>query len=264
MKCPVCGDQAISFSKWCRGTHSLKTHCRTCGADLKGDYKVYIGLILTIVTTIALIPYVDTLWQWIGIEADGKRWRIIVLMPIIFLFAYLTWRVGSYVSKEAKPYDFYTTLGETADRFPARCDRRFLDVLIALDTLQPISDTEVIDTFFAFAKEQQSNADSMAQGLLSATALVCSKRPHLAPLLFSEPLQCLYYLGIDSLEGIKTYIRAYITLETPYMGRPPKQAYTWLEGFIARNDAAIIEAFRVMYDSEEEAYQDDIPQILRR
>ena len=149
-------------------------------------------------------------------------------------------------------------------------EKRSLDLgdelLILIKNLEndcDVSDEEVLKAFFSFQNSMQTNCDSAAQGLFSCVSVLCYYKPHLSKVLLAEPLRALYYLGIESLEDIKKYIKWFITFEEPYIGRATAEGYDWLQELMNDKDEIIIEAFKQMYDAEDNEWRESQPSILQ-
>jgi len=75
MKCPKCNDNALSFTKWCVGTNAISTECSSCGIELKANYIVYIGILITVIATVAAVPFVNDFWVYLDITLPFKSLR---------------------------------------------------------------------------------------------------------------------------------------------------------------------------------------------
>ncbi len=96
MKCPKCSEQAISFTKWLRGTNAFKTHCSKCSAPIKANIIVYILFVLTMIITLSLIPYLDEIFNFLKIETASNKVKLLALLPIIFFGGVAAWLTGGY------------------------------------------------------------------------------------------------------------------------------------------------------------------------
>jgi hypothetical protein len=65
-----------------------------------------------------------------------------------------------------------------------------------------VSDSEIIQGIVSYNERLQTNCDSAARGLFAAVSPFIVARPHLLSELLKYPLRPLYYLGIDTADGI--------------------------------------------------------------
>lgn len=96
MKCPQCNSDAINFLKWMQKHYAFKTECNNCGAQLKANITVYIGFILTVLITLAFIPFLDDIFSFFNIELEYKKLKLLALFPIMLLGGAITWFTGGY------------------------------------------------------------------------------------------------------------------------------------------------------------------------
>jgi hypothetical protein len=91
MKCPNCGQEAITFIDWAKGMQWYKTNCMSCHAELTANATTAIGFILAVVLGgvgggLAIIVFDTGLLM--GLLA--------VVAPIVIVIALITWFVGGY------------------------------------------------------------------------------------------------------------------------------------------------------------------------
>mgnify|MGYP000082512892 CR=1 FL=1 len=131
-----------------------------------------------------------------------------------------------------------------------------------------LTDSHILNAYESVRNQAQSNCDSIAQGLFTIVAGICAHRPHLAPKILPDPLQSLYYLGIEDLDGIKNYIIWLIGFDEPYLGRATQSGYQYLHE-LTEQDSVLTEAFRVMFSKEDNEWRKDekdlpsIPKMLQ-
>lgn len=157
----------------------------------------------------------------------------------------------------------YETLKNTGKRYSPAHGVNMLGLIRKLESGKEVTDELVLNVFKEFENTVQSSADSVAQGLFSCAAILCVHKPNLAVNLLAVPLRALYYLGIESFEEIKQYIKWFVSYDSPYMGKGPDASYEWLYQRLQNDDKIFVEAFRLMYEREENDWREDEPEILK-
>jgi predicted RNA-binding Zn-ribbon protein involved in translation (DUF1610 family) len=101
LKCPNCGNTAITFSDWCNGIKAFWTRCQSCNVRLIGSGFVFLGFFCTLIYVFALIPLLIYLASNLGFElANGfKVVSFIVLIVLAYPCALYTYKNGSYRQK---------------------------------------------------------------------------------------------------------------------------------------------------------------------
>ena len=91
MKCPVCGQKAVTLMDWGMTTRSLWTNCMSCGAKLKASPLVF-GAIITSFTgmTVALIL------AFFVVPRDILLLTLVVGGAISVVCALVAWFLGVY------------------------------------------------------------------------------------------------------------------------------------------------------------------------
>lgn len=100
MECPKCNNQAITFSKWLRGTNAFKTNCSNCNAAIKANATVYILFILTMMLALSLIPFLDEIFNFFELEIASKKLKLLALLPVIFMGGIAAWLMGGYKTSD--------------------------------------------------------------------------------------------------------------------------------------------------------------------
>lgn len=96
MKCPQCGQPAITFFKWAKGKDWLKTRCMHCGAELRANWVTILGVVLILVAAIALVVLSR---QYLDPELAKSAIKYLLALPVIVLLALVLYKVGGYKQK---------------------------------------------------------------------------------------------------------------------------------------------------------------------
>jgi len=146
-------------------------------------------------------------------------------------------------------------------RFKALCQRMESDGA-------GVSDAEAMAAYKAATSGWQTNCDAAAQGLFMLVSRMCALKPQLESQLLPDAIRPLYYLGVEDLPTIKKYLTWLVEYQTPYIERTTNHGYDYLRMLAGRDDT-LIEAFRAMYEMEDNDWRvddsevDRVPLILR-
>ncbi len=95
MKCPACGEKAIGFIDWSKGTRWWRTRCDACQAELSASVTTLTGVAVSVALAALctwLTPRVMDLGSiWMDISIVGFTVACIGLAA--------TWFIGGYVKK---------------------------------------------------------------------------------------------------------------------------------------------------------------------
>jgi len=96
MDCPNCNEKAIKFTDWIRARNAFSTSCSNCDIHLKANYFVYFNFIVTLLVMFLLFPYVEDVLAYFDLNITVSKFKIIVLLPVIFIGGSLGWFFGGY------------------------------------------------------------------------------------------------------------------------------------------------------------------------
>ncbi|XPF93092.1 hypothetical protein ACM9HF_13815 [Colwellia sp. RE-S-Sl-9] len=99
MDCPKCKEKAIKFTDWIRAKNAFSTSCTSCGINLKANNFVYLNFIITLLVMCLLFPYVEDVLSYLDIHIEVSKFKIVVLLPVIFIGGVLGWCFGGYKVK---------------------------------------------------------------------------------------------------------------------------------------------------------------------
>lgn len=119
-----------------------------------------------------------------------------------------------------------------------------------------VENSEILEVFSRFAKEQQSNCIAITELFLATIAPLCYYRPELTEHLLYLPLQSFYW-GTGSIDHnelmqfAKEHLTEYIL--TPYGGLPNEQGIKWLQEELPQLSHLTERVFeQVVLDNEKE------------
>ena len=124
-------------------------------------------------------------------------------------------------------------------------------LILRLEGGATVSDEEICTTYFALSEQMQSNCDAVATGRLATIGAICAHANHLVKILLPSAMQPIYYLGIEELDSLKAFILNVANREKPYLDTQTTAGVKFLQQ-LAINDLLILEAFREMYEAEDD------------
>jgi hypothetical protein len=99
MDCPNCNERAINFTAWIRARNAFSTRCINCNVHLKANAFVYFNFIITLLVMFSLFPYVNDALNYFDLQIEVSKFKIVVLLPVIFIGTALCWFFGGYKVK---------------------------------------------------------------------------------------------------------------------------------------------------------------------
>jgi hypothetical protein len=119
-----------------------------------------------------------------------------------------------------------------------------------------VENSEVLEVFSRFAKEQQSNCIAITELFLVTIAPLCYYRPELTEHLLYLPLQSFYWgTGSTDHNELKQFVKEHLTehILTPYGGLPDAQGLKWLQEELPNLNHLTKQVFeQVVLDNENE------------
>ena len=100
------------------------------------------------------------------------------------------------------------------------------------NSVEPISNEEILETYYIFSRKQQSNSFAIAELLLVSISTICYYKPELTSILIREGLMAVVASWGDKINfsNVIEFIQYHILGNdaTPYGGWPQPEGIKWL------------------------------------
>lgn len=136
-------------------------------------------------------------------------------------------------------------------------------LILRLEGGATVPDEEVLITYFTLSDQLQSSCDAVASGRLATIGAICAHADHLACKLLPSAMEPIYYLGIEDLESLKTFILDVAKQEKSYLETQTEAGAKFLRQ-LASNDLLMVAAFQRMFDAEDNQWRFEDPDVPDR